>query len=189
MSQPAPSRPQQTTLANPTVARRGFLTNALAVVIGAVAGFVPLASGLAVFFDPLRRTNRDHAAIRVATLESVPADGVPREFPVVAERVDAWNRSLEPIGAVYLRRVEGSESVECLTATCPHAGCFVSYDSDSNSFKCPCHNSSFQVDGSIIEPSPSPRPMDSLECSVRDQEILVKFQSFYSGTSDKVAKL
>ena len=90
--------------------------------------------------------------------------------------------------AVYLRREAGKEEVECLTATCPHAGCFVNYDADSNTYRCPCHNSSFTVDGAIIEPSPSPRPMDSLECKLAGQEVLVKFQSFYSGTTEKVAK-
>jgi Rieske Fe-S protein len=121
-------------------------------------------------------------------LSAIPDDGVPREFPIVAERVDAWNRSLEPIGAVYLRRQPGEAKIECLTATCPHAGCFVNFDAQTKTFMCPCHNSRFAVDGAIIQPSPSPRPMDSLECEVASDQVLVKFEDFYSGKAEKVVK-
>ena len=118
----------------------------------------------------------------------MPDDGIPHEFPVVAERVDAWNRSLEPIGAVYLRRKAGEKAIECLTATCPHAGCYINFDEQTKTFKCPCHNSQFALDGAIIEPSPSPRPMDSLDAQVQNAQVLVKFENFYSGRTEKVVK-
>ena len=149
---------------------------------------MPLLSGLAVFLDPLHSRGRQRGFIRVATLDGVPDDGIPRQFPVIAERIDAWNRSLEPIGSVYFRRMAGQQQPECLTATCPHAGCMVAFDGPTGIYKCPCHNSAFQADGQIIQPSPSPRAMDTLECKVLDSEILVEFQNFYSGMSEKVAK-
>jgi Rieske Fe-S protein len=172
----------------PSAERRGFLMEAGAVLVGGIVGLVPALSGLAVFLDPLRRKDKSDKLIRVTTLDSLPDDGIPRQFPIIAEHVDAWNRSLEPIGAVYLRRNQGEATPECLTATCPHAGCFVNYDTQTNTYKCPCHNSTFQVDGQIIPPSPSPRAMDTLECQVEDQEILVKFQNFYTGKAEKLAK-
>jgi Rieske Fe-S protein len=183
---PMPSSPAAS--APKTAERRGFLLEAWAVVLGGLAVLVPAASGLAVFLDPLSRKTGGDALIPVAPLDALPDDGVPRQFPVVADRVDAWNRSREPVGAVYLRRTSAGGEPQCLSATCPHAGCFVNYDADTNTFKCPCHNSSFTVDGAIIEPSPSPRPMDTLDCKLQGSEVLVKYQSFYSGTSEKVAK-
>ena len=42
--------------------------------------------------------------------------------------------------------------------------------------------------GQIIPPSPSPRAMDTLQCKVQQQEILVKFENFYTGKTEKVAK-
>jgi menaquinol-cytochrome c reductase iron-sulfur subunit len=168
--------------------RRAFMEETTAVLIGAFVALVPLASGLFAFLNPLRRKAGGEKFVRVAMLDALPDDGVPRPFQVIAERVDAWNRSLEPIGAVYLRRASGQQTPECFTATCPHAGCFVNYDGQSNTFKCPCHNSVFKVDGEIIPPSPSPRAMDSLECKVEGDAVLVKFENFYSGRSDKVVK-
>src|SRR5690606_14607183 len=89
--------------------RRNFITKALATVIGAVLVVFPFIAGLAVFFDPLRRrasnASQDDGFIRVTTLDALPADGVPRRFPVVSDRRDAWNYLRDvPIGSVYLRR-------------------------------------------------------------------------------------
>jgi menaquinol-cytochrome c reductase iron-sulfur subunit len=185
LSSPAPGREAAPA---PLDQRRGFLMAAGALVVGGLVGLVPALSGLVAFLDPLRRGRPGAKFIRVATLEAVPDDGVPREFPVIAEHVDAWNYALEPVGAVYVRRTKDQAAPECLSAICPHAGCFVAFDAPTGTFKCPCHNSTFQVDGQIIEPSPSPRGLDALQCKVTDQEILVKYESFYTGRAEKVVK-
>src|SRR5689334_22638113 len=95
-----PARPPATT----PPARRNFLVGMGALFFGALVGLVPAASGLAVLLDPLRRKKPAGSFIRITNLAALADDGVPRQFPVVAERLDAWNRSLEPIGAVYLSR-------------------------------------------------------------------------------------
>jgi menaquinol-cytochrome c reductase iron-sulfur subunit len=118
----------------------------------------------------------------------VPEDGVPRKFPVLASRVDAWNKSPETaIGAVYLRRAQG-EKLRAFNVVCPHAGCFVDFLASKDSFLCPCHNSTFALDGKINDPrSPSPRGMDELEVEVRnDSEVWVKFQNFRAGVVEKI---
>ena len=170
--------------------RRSFLTKALAVTCGGLATLPSLAAALWVVLDPLRRSAGAGEFVTVADLNNLPADGMPRQFPVIADRVDAWTGfAAEPIGAVYMKRGEGSDTVEVLSATCPHAGCFVEMDSESKCFRCPCHNSVFTLDGGIVAPSPSPRPMDSLECKV-DQTggVLVKWQNFFTGIEKKVAR-
>ena len=69
-------------------------------------------------------------------------------------------------GAVYLRR--RGDSIAALNVVCPHAGCFVNVAADRSSFLCPCHKSSFDLDGAVNDPaSPSPRDMDALEVEVR----------------------
>jgi len=69
-------------------------------------------------------------------------------------------------GVGELLQKPGSPEVEALSATCPHAGCFIELEGNARGFRCPCHNSQFSLDGGILEPSPSPRVMDSLECRV-----------------------
>jgi menaquinol-cytochrome c reductase iron-sulfur subunit len=168
--------------------RRDFFKKVLATVTGLVSVLCPVASGLAVLFDPLRRKSSNSSAVRVTTLEALPMDGVPRIFRVVADRVDAWNKSPQvPVGAVYLRRTR-EQTIEALNVVCPHAGGFVDYVPDKNCFICPLHQSKFALDGKISDPkSPAPRGMDTLEVEIRNAaEIWVKFKNFQAGHAEKV---
>jgi menaquinol-cytochrome c reductase iron-sulfur subunit len=97
------------------------------------------------------------------------------------------------VGAVYLRRVgkNGQEAVECFNAICPHAGCFVAFSGERKLFQCPCHTSSFQLNGDRILPSPSPRNMDALtvdEARLKDGEVWVQFCNYYPGHAEREEK-
>jgi Rieske Fe-S protein len=174
--------------ASPTPDRRGFLKKFSTGVFGALAMLGPLGAGIAVLLDPMRRKAASGMLVQVTSLASLPDDGVPRKFPIVASRVDAWNRSpATAIGAVYLRREKG-KSVEALNVVCPHAGCFVDYVSGRNGYLCPCHNSTFALDGKINDPkSPAPRALDSLPVEIRNSdEVWVKFQNYRAGVAEKI---
>ena len=168
--------------------RRGFLKGLLIGLMGAVLGLVPLGAGLTVFLDPLRRRSAAGNAILVTTLDALPADGIPYKFPVLASRVDAWNKfSRVPIGAVYLRRMADG-TLEALNVVCPHAGCFVDFLPARKQFVCPCHNSTFALNGRIADhASPAPRGMDSLPVQIRNnKEVWVTFQNFQAGRAEKI---
>ena len=135
-----------------------------------------------MFFDPLRKKAKAGEFVFVASLTALPEDGLPRKFPVIAGHTDAWNKfPPAPVGAVYLRRT--GKTVEALNVVCPHAGCFVDFNSETKSFLCPCHNSTFALNGKISDPSsPSPRAMDKLSAQIRNgTEVWVKFQNFQAG--------
>ncbi len=173
---------------SPAQDRRAFLTKASAVVIGGSLVVAPVVAGLCVVFDPLRRKTKAGASVLVATLTSLPEDGEPRKFSVLATRVDAWNRTPNvPIGAVYLQRLKDNK-VRALNVVCPHAGCFVDYRSANNNYFCPCHNSSFALDGKVQDPkSPSPRGLDELPVEIRNgSEVWVTFQNFRAGVHEKI---
>jgi len=167
--------------------RRDFFKQTAALVIGGIAGIFPALAGLTVVFDPLRRKSGASSFTRVASLVSLPSDGVPRKFQVIADRSDAWNKFPQvPIGSVYLRRT-GEDKVEAFNVVCPHAGCFVDYNTKLGSYLCPCHNSTFAIDGRIKDTkSPSARGLDSLEVELRQgTEVWVKFQNFQAGSAEK----
>jgi nitrite reductase/ring-hydroxylating ferredoxin subunit len=168
------------------------LQQAAAIVIGGIAALVPVTIGVLTLLDPLRRRSQAAGFVRVASLDAVAADGLPHRFAVLADRTDAWNGFVrEPIGAVYLRRTS-DQQVEAFNSICPHAGCFIDFDNPSDCYRCPCHNSTFHVDGTLIQPSPSPRGMDSLVVQLRgdagQQDVWVQFQNFYTGIAAKVPK-
>ena len=173
--------------------RRGFHVRVASAIIATLVGVFPLVTGLVVFFDPLRRkSDEEGQKVLVARLSGVPADGKPRRFQVIDERVDAW--TLHPpsaVGAVYLRRTSEDQPPEAWSATCPHLGCMVDYKDDQRRYKCPCHDSYFQLDGERIDPEhcPSPRALDSLKVEVSEAgEIYVWYKKFRAGIEKKIAE-
>lgn len=168
--------------------RRDFIKQASAVAVGTAAGVVPIAAGLVSLLDPLGRAGGTAEKSFITTVARLPEDGTPVKFPIIARRVDSWNQYEAAIGAIYLRRLENGE-VQALNTTCPHAGCAIDFRSEARSFYCPCHNSSFKLDGSIADAkSPSPRGMDGLEVELRGNgEIWVRYQNFQTGTAAKHA--
>jgi len=167
--------------------RREFLAKAAAVGIGAATTTVPLLAGIATLLDPLRRNAGAGEPVFVTTLSALPEDGEPRRFQIIANRSDVWNKYPNvPVGAVYLRRTSDAK-VAALNVACPHAGCSVEFKSDSGSYLCPCHDSTFKLDGTLAsESSPSPRGMDLLEVELRHgSEVWVKFQNFEVGKAKK----
>jgi Rieske Fe-S protein len=173
--------------------RRAFLEKLAAVVIGGIVTLFPFAAGLVVFLNPLRRGKSTSEFVRITTLDALPDDGIPRLFPVIRDRTDAWNRyPNEPVGAVYLRHLGGTTTAH--NAECPHAGCLVAFLSDKDYYQCPCHDSKFQPDGERIDPlhCPSPRGLDPLAVQIRDsggtKEVWVKFENFLAGTSQRIPR-
>ena len=77
--------------------------------------------------------------------------------------------------------------LQALSATCPHAGCYVDFVPEQEHFLCPCHNSLFLKTGALKDKdSPSPRPLDSLEVQVRNKnEVWVRYQDFQLGITEK----
>jgi Rieske Fe-S protein len=194
--QPAsePGRSAPDFLSVPPEPRRGFVKQVLAVVIGGLVGLVPAVVGLATFVNPLRKSVKEkqrpagsdaEGFYRVAALSSLSE--VPQAFKIIADRKDAWNvYPRDSIGAVYLQRL-GAEEVRAFNVSCPHAGCSVSFRPASHEYHCPCHNSTFAMDGKRDPNSPSPRNLDDLPIKVVNGDVFVKFQKFKAGTDEKKA--
>ncbi|MFN0050769.1 MAG: ubiquinol-cytochrome c reductase iron-sulfur subunit [Planctomycetales bacterium] len=190
----APAKPAE---AGENPPRRSFMARALAVIIGGIVSLVPLAAGVAFFIDPLRKRKKrskpgespddgPEGFVKVAQLDSLTV-GVPQSFTVVDDRTDAWNLfPKEPLGGVYLL-LEKNGDVLALNNQCPHVNCPVDYQPGNKVYQCPCHNSSFNIDGSIANPkSPAARGLDSLEVQKLNGQIWVKFERFQSGTPKKI---
>jgi len=152
-------------------------------------GIFPLASGLPALLDPIKKEGKkgDDRWSKVASLASLPNDGAPVKFEVIQEKVvDAWTTYKDvPVGAVYLTRK--ANDVVAFNLKCPHLGCAIDYRKQSNDYFCPCHNSSFGLDGSITtQNSPSPRPMDTMETKVEDGFVWIRFQHFRPNIPEKI---
>jgi quinol---cytochrome c reductase iron-sulfur subunit, bacillus type len=189
---------------SPPVVRRSFLVRFLTVLAGGIAALFPLVAAWGVLWDPLRR-QRDAAGaldttpdgapfVRIGPLEMLPASGIPRQFAVTTDVVDAWTRVAgQRVGSVFLSRAPaksaGELQVLAFTATCPHLGCSVDYDAAAGQYQCPCHASAFAKDGQKLF-GPSLRGLDPLPVKLVDnngqREIWVAFERFRPGIAQRI---
>jgi Rieske Fe-S protein len=149
---------------------------------------IPAGTGTVVMLAPLKEAAVGPVTARLTTLDALPVGGAPQLFQVIAERKDAWTRhAASGLGAVFLQRT-GERELRAFNASCPHLGCAVEFRGGIQSFYCPCHNSTFAVDGAINDPaSPALRPLDALDVEIRDGgEVWVRFQNFRAGTAEKL---
>lgn len=172
----------------------GFLLTALGVAMA-----IPAALFLS---DPLRRkrasqpgtgdppasSNGQAPGLPIAEIGEIPdldQGAAPLRAAVVATGMrDAWNRlDQTKLGSVYVGK--RSAGLTALSATCPHAGCGIDYDEGQKKFVCPCHNSTFALDGSRLS-GPSPRDMDRLDVAVQGSTVFCQYQRFRLALKNKV---
>lgn len=168
--------------------RRNFVAEMMAVGVGALVGIVPAAISGLFFLDPLVRKrgggDGDGFIETDLVLDALPADGTPVRYTVRDDLINAWNMSPDqPIGAAWLRRIQ--DQVLAFSTVCPHLGCDVEHRAGEGDFYCPCHTSAFDLDGQPLNAIP-PRAMDTLEATVKDGRIWLKYESFRGATSEKV---
>lgn len=189
MIDPTPSDPATTS----EPSRRGAL-KLLGVLLTAAIGLVLAVPGVGFLLTPLLggRGGKAGGFTPLARFEDLEV-GVPRAFPVIESRRDAWVRyPAEPVGTVWLvRQPEGAEvPVLALSAECPHLACAVVLGPDGREFFCPCHTSAFNLKGERLNKVP-PRGMDRLEVEPFDPKqsgalVRVRFRRFRTMTEETI---
>jgi Rieske Fe-S protein len=156
------------------------LLGAGSAMIGAILAW-PAAQYV---LDPvLRATGSKERWIRVAKLDSLAEDH-PVSVPVIGEQTDAWTRAPQVrLGMVWLRRK--GDKVVALNAECPHLGCKVGYQAEHKGFGCPCHDSSFSIEGEH-QGGPAPRSMDPLDTRVVNGEVEVRFVRYRAQVKERI---
>jgi len=161
--------------------RRSFLGALLAlgsVFMGALLS-VPLIR-FAIF--PLIRRTTDLKNSPVGSLSEFTSLTEPAMRTIQIEQIDGWRKTISE-KAVYITRDQQNQ-LSVLTSICPHLGCTVPWSKEKKQFICPCHGGTFSADGSRVS-GPSQRGMDTLETSVQDGQLLVRFQYFRQLVADK----
>jgi Rieske Fe-S protein len=182
--------------------RRSFLTSAGAIVISGFVAIFPFAAGMGVLLDPLRRRAKGAAGaggeetikfVRLGPLDLLPADGIPHQFALTDDTVDAWTRSTgQRVGTAFLTRTDSPDGpkVTALSSVCPHLGCAVDFNGPAGEFECPCHASAFAKDGVKLF-GPSLRGLDPLAVKLVEidgtKEIWVECARFRTGISERIA--
>ncbi|MEM6254059.1 MAG: Rieske (2Fe-2S) protein [Cyanobacteria bacterium P01_D01_bin.156] len=72
---------------------------------------------------------------------------------------------------IVIRDPAGADSVIALNSMCTHQGCSVAFE--DGAFACPCHGSTFAIDGSVTN-GPATDPLGSYEAIIDGDLVLVK---------------
>ena len=167
----------------PSESKRSFLAALLgvgSVFVGALLS-VPLIR-FALF--PLIRRTTELKRSPVGQLGEFTSASEPVMRTIQIEQVDGWRKAISE-KAVYITK-DTQGNLRVLTSICPHLGCTVPWNRNKKQFICPCHGGTFTSDGARVS-GPSQRGMDSLETSVQDGKLMVRFQYFRQLVSDKEA--
>jgi menaquinol-cytochrome c reductase iron-sulfur subunit len=174
--------PQNSTTVEPSPQnRRSFLGALLAlgsVFVGALLS-APLIR-FAIF--PLIRRTTDLKNSPVGSMSEFSSLTEPAMRTIQIEQIDGWRKTVSE-KIVYITKDQRNQ-LSVLTSICPHLGCTVPWNKEKKQFICPCHGGTFSADGSRVS-GPSQRGMDTLETSVQDGQLLVRFQYFRQLVSDK----
>jgi menaquinol-cytochrome c reductase iron-sulfur subunit len=161
--------------------RRSFLGVLLglgSVFVGALLS-VPLIR-FALF--PLIRQTTELKSSSVGELSEFSSLTEPVMRTIQIEQVDGWRKAVSE-KAIYVTK-DSQGQLRVLSSICPHLGCTVPWSKERSQFVCPCHSAVYAADGTRVS-GPSLRGMDTLETSVQDGQLLVRFQYFRQLVSDK----
>jgi len=154
--------------------RRSFLK---ILPLGVVAGvFASIGSAAFRFLRP-RVAAASERWLDVARVTEL-SGSQPVTKKIVTENITGWAVTTEERN-VFVLPAKGNQ---VLSAICPHEGCEVAWDQNTNRFSCPCHASFFAADGSRIS-GPSPRGLDPLPMRVQDGKLQVQYTSQEVGES------
>lgn len=161
--------------------RRSFLVALLGVGSVFVGGLLSVPLIRFALFPLLRRTTELKRS-PVGGMSEFSALTEPAMRTIQIEQVDGWRKSISE-KAVYVTKDQQGQ-LRVLSSVCPHLGCTIPWNQDKNQFVCPCHGATFTREGSRVS-GPSLRGMDTLDTSVQDGQLLVRFQYFRQLVSGK----
>lgn len=164
----------------PVGSRRTFfhwVTVAVAGIVG-VGLSIPLLSAL---ISPAF-TRRGRAWVDVGAVDELPADH-PTQLDHVTTIRDGWLETTSHKAVWAVKQSQGEVTV--FSPICTHLGCGYRWDDTAQKFLCPCHGSSYDMNGRVLG-GPAPRPLDRLPAKVEQGRLLVMYKDFKSGLAESV---
>jgi quinol---cytochrome c reductase iron-sulfur subunit, bacillus type len=160
--------------------RRSFLTWAIGGIstsLGAILAW-PMIGFL---IGPIFRKSAVRFSL-VAKIDQISAEG-PIKLTFSLPEEDAFLRTSEKY-AVWIVKESASKFV-VFSPICPHLSCYINWNPAAKKFICPCHNSIFSETGAVLS-GPAPRSLDTLPYKVIDGTLMVAWERFRAGVSDKI---
>jgi menaquinol-cytochrome c reductase iron-sulfur subunit len=147
--------------------RRTFYSAAIAGLGGLMTAALAAPAAAYLLFKP--RSQKQADFVPAADLSQLTVNK-PEEVVFHRTRVDGWRVLSEKSTAWVVRKDE--DHVVAFTPQCTHLGCAYHWDEKENNFLCPCHTSTFAIDGKVLS-GPAPRPLDRYVTRIEQGKLLI----------------
>lgn len=147
--------------------RRSFLLAFIYGVWGVITAALAIPAGAYLLFPPRARKGGDW--VQAGDLTALQ-QGTPEEVRFRRTRIDGWKVSSEKSTAWLVKT--GDNNVVAFAPQCTHLGCAYHWDEANKNFLCPCHTSTFSIDGKVLG-GPAPRPLDRYSVKVDGTKVLI----------------
>lgn len=147
--------------------RRSFGSTVIYGLWAVIGAATAIPAGIYLLFPPRSRGKGTFVeATDVARLKV----NTPEEVVFRRTRVDGWKVVTEKVSAWVVKHSD--KDVVAFGPQCPHLGCAYHWEENSHEFLCPCHTSTFNLDGNVTA-GPSPRPLDRFDVKVEGNKLLL----------------
>jgi menaquinol-cytochrome c reductase iron-sulfur subunit len=149
------------------VARRSFYLLGIYALWAIISIALAIPAVIYLLIPP--RTRKGGGFVDATDLTRLPL-GQPEEIIFRRVRSDGWKVTTENASAWVVRASD--HSVTAFAPQCTHLGCAYHWEASQNCFLCPCHTSTFSVDGRVTG-GPAPRPLDRYQVKLEGNRVLL----------------
>ena len=149
-----------------SIDRRSF--SLLAGCWSLIAAVFSLPAFAYLFSAPKSRKD-DAGWIDAGDISKLPLNQ-PEEVVFRRNRVDGWKLISEKNTAWVIRK--SNNDIVALAPQCTHLGCAYHWVEQTKEFLCPCHTSTFSIDGEVLT-GPAPRALDRYQIKVENNRLLI----------------
>ncbi len=151
----------------PDEERRNFCVACIYALWGAITAALGVPAAAYLLAPPRARQESDW--VEAGEVARLPV-GVPEEVVFRRIRRDGWRVVSEKASAWVIRRHDGS--LTAFAPQCTHLGCAYQWDEHKQNFLCPCHASTFDLEGNVLS-GPAPRALDRYAVRLEGGKLLL----------------
>ena len=147
--------------------RRGFHLAMIYGLWGVITSALTLPAAVYLLFPP--KAKKTTQWVDAADLTQIQPKA-PEEVVFRKNRVDGWKVTSEKSTA-WVVKLADNQAI-AFSPQCTHLGCAYHWDENNKNFLCPCHTSTFDMEGKVLS-GPAPRPLDRFQVRIEGTKLLI----------------
>ncbi len=167
-------------MSNNDVSRRSFMVRTIIAIFAFIGASLGAALGGFGIIPALKK--REPGWSDAGTVAGLTV-GQPQERRFSELVKSGWQSEKQDRTIWIVKKPDNS--VVAYSSSCTHLGCGYRWVEAQQRFACPCHGSFFDINGTVLA-GPAPRALDTLPARVENNRLLVQYEVFQLGSTEKV---